>query len=240
MRPSDCLGTIKKFQQQHKQKRLHKIDMKKTSTTCIQSTSNPNDYPLYIRVGLYGDDENDTGLPVYGPEGDDTWLAPFRASNFVTTLKCLQALIPSEILNQDALFVDIGCGEGGVLLHVASEFGCSCIGYELDHDLVRLGNARLRESKVAHRVKLVETNAENMPIDDLITQCRTKSVIIYCYLLPEGLTRLESKLKLLIEAGAILVVREWCTLHEKLNWTLLKEYALSYDDVVYMYGQMSI
>jgi len=104
------------------------------------------------------------------------------------------------------LMVDLGCGDGSVLVIAASEFGCRCIGYEIDDILVRMALSKIEELKLNNRVKVVH--------DDLFNADLSKADIVFLYLTPEMLKALKKKLELELKRGARVVshdypIEEW-------------------------------
>lgn len=56
----------------------------------------------------------------------------------------------------DDVLVDLGCGDGRVLIYAAKKYGIYCVGYELNPVLVRLARREVRWNKADGLVDIVE------------------------------------------------------------------------------------
>ena len=100
----------------------------------------------------------------------------------------LAALEPGEHL------VDLGCGDGRVLLRAAALRGARVTGVELDPELAGAARRLLREHEVDGRV--LDGDFADLPLEDVD--------VVYAYLSPATLQRLRTRLSAL-GAGARLV-----------------------------------
>ena len=76
---------------------------------------------------------------------DDPWSAagPSSVSPFVP---CAFGRIPAALraarLTADDVLWDLGCGDGRVLLQAAAQYGCRCVGLDIDADCIRDATAQ--------------------------------------------------------------------------------------------------
>ena len=76
---------------------------------------------------------------------DDPWSAagPSSVSPFVP---CAFGRIPAALraarLTSDDVLWDLGCGDGRVLLQAAAQYGCRCVGLDIDADCIRDATAQ--------------------------------------------------------------------------------------------------
>ena len=85
-------------------------------------------------------------------------------------------------ISADDVFMDLGCGDGAVLLQVAARCGCRCVGVDVRPECleaVRLGAA---QRGVAHLVEAVQL--------DMMTELEAapawrEASVVYGYLLPQ-------------------------------------------------------
>jgi SAM-dependent methyltransferase len=113
-----------------------------------------------------------------GSEGGAGW--PFWAATAdrrIDDALRLAGLRPGERL------VDLGCGDGRVLLRAAEGFGAQVTGVELDHDLAAVAREVLAAAGVDGTV--VEADFESVPID---------ADVVFAFLSPATLQRLRSRL----------------------------------------------
>lgn len=87
-------------------------------------------------------------------EADEPWSAagPHSVSPFVP---CAASRIPiilqSARLTADDVLWDLGCGDGRVLHQAAAQYGCRCVGVDIDAACIREARARAAEQGIAHR-----------------------------------------------------------------------------------------
>ncbi len=80
------------------------------------------------------------------------------------------------------VIVDIGCGDGRVLIEAASRFGCTARGYEIDADLVKRGRQNSLDAQVEDRVEIVHGDAAKMSLDGVD--------IVFAFLPPEAVAKI--------------------------------------------------
>ncbi len=79
----------------------------------------------------------------------------------------LEKLFDFAEITPDDHLVDLGCGEGRVVLAAAEKRGCTATGVENDPRLVALAEKRVAGSGVsARQVRIVEADATDFPLDD--------------------------------------------------------------------------
>lgn len=88
---------------------------------------------------------------------------------------------PGEIV------VDLGCGEGNILIVAAKEFKCIAIGYEIDNGLIKIARKRIEKLGLKRYIKIFNI--------DLFKADISNADIITVYLTPEILDILKYKLK---------------------------------------------
>ncbi len=82
--------------------------------------------------------------------------------------------------------IDLGSGDGRIVLTAAKVFGASGFGVEIKDDLVRLSNAAAKTEGVAGRVKFIKA--------DLFKTDISKATVLTMYLLPDTVNMLKDKL----------------------------------------------
>ena len=84
---------------------------------------------------------------------------------------------------------DLGSGDGRIPIIAAQKYGARGVGIELDPRLVELSWQIANEAEVAHRVSFI--------VGDLFTADLSKATVVTCYLSPQIMKMLESKLRAL-------------------------------------------
>ena len=96
--------------------------------------------------------------------------------------------------------VDLGSGDGRIVIAAAKEYGCRAIGYELDPELVRMSRQNARKANVDDRVTFHQA--------DLFAADLTEANVVTLFLLPPQNAQLVRQLKQL-PAGARVVAHEF-------------------------------
>lgn len=123
-----------------------------------------------------GDDKGASGGSVRG--GSAAHLAPFNPSSDAAVAAALQLL---ELKPEDTL-LDVGCGDGRVLVAACLASGCSCVGVETDPALVARAASRAEAAGVADRVRVLHADATATALADL------GATAVFLYLVPQGLS----------------------------------------------------
>lgn len=118
--------------------------------------------------------------------------APF----VLTTNSTAQSMIRLAHIKKGMIAYDLGSGTGK-LLFLAAEKGAKAVGFEINPFLVLLSNLRAIFSPYKHSVKTVWKN--------LWTADLRYADVIFLYLIPWKMERLEKKLKTEVKKGSIVV-----------------------------------
>jgi len=104
-------------------------------------------------------------------------LAPFNPTSDAGTAAAMDllALGPGDTL------LDVGCGDGRVLVEAARRCGCQCVGVETDAALVARAAARAEDAGVAAQVRVLHGDATTLDLAGL------GATAVFLYLVPEGL-----------------------------------------------------
>ncbi len=105
-------------------------------------------------------------------------------------------LIMARVKNTDVV-VDLGCGDGRIVIAAAKKCGARGIGIELDPELCRVARA---QAKIQGVDKLVEIRQEDATKSDL-----SGATVVALYLLPESNRLLRSRLEQQLQPGARVV-----------------------------------
>jgi SAM-dependent methyltransferase len=112
--------------------------------------------------------------------------APDNPPPFITT--------PSEVVlrmlelagtRPDDLVVDLGSGDGRIVIAAAQAFGARGLGIELDQRLVEVSRENARRAGVAHRVSFVQ--------GDVLAADLSPATVVTVYLLPGLIGRLQPR-----------------------------------------------
>jgi SAM-dependent methyltransferase len=96
--------------------------------------------------------------------------------------------------------VDLGSGDGRIVILAAKQFGATGLGVEIDPRLVEVSRRNARDAGVADRVDFVQ--------QDLFETDLAKATVITMYLLPEVNMQLRPKL-LALKPGTRIVSHDW-------------------------------
>lgn len=99
------------------------------------------------------------------------------------------------------LVVDLGCGDGNILIVAAKYFRCRCVGVEINPHLAEIATRRAKKEGVEDRVKIIVGDFFEINISD--------ADIVTLYLLPKTLRLLKYKLAREIKPSARIVLHDY-------------------------------
>jgi len=123
--------------------------------------------------------------------GDPTFHWP----NFLLILDRIRLTSSDRLL-------EVGCG-GGAFLHRALESGCSACAVDHSPEMVRLARAANRDAIVAGRVRIVEAEADRLPVGDEEFTCVVSTGVFG--FLPDPLAALHEMHRALAEGGRVAI-----------------------------------
>ena len=118
--------------------------------------------------------------------------APFAATPS-TIIDSLFSLV--DITEKDVVY-DLGSGDGRVLIAAANK-GAKSIGWEINLPLYYYSLRQLKRSKINHKVTIHYGNFWNKKLSD--------ATVIFAFLLPEYMDRLEKKIRREVSPGVRVV-----------------------------------
>lgn len=129
-------------------------------------------------------------LAQYDEFGGDVPYVPTPAPVVEAMLK-LGKVQPSDFV------IDLGCGDGRIVVMAAEKFGARGIGYDLNPQRISEANENARKAGVAGRVQFIEKNLFEADI--------RQATVVTLYLLPDVNLRLRPKLLRDLPTGARIV-----------------------------------
>ncbi len=103
-----------------------------------------------------------------------------------STTAVLDAMFEFTRPNKDDYVMDLGSGDGRIVIYAASQFGARGHGVDLNAGLVAVANNRARRAGVGERAKFY--------VRDLFKEDISKASLVTMYLLPEVVLQLRPKL----------------------------------------------
>ncbi len=124
-------------------------------------------------------------------------LAPYVPSPQPIVERMLDAaqLKPGETL------MDLGCGDGRILITAAKKYGAKSIGFELNKKLVEMARDAAERQKLSDSVRIVEGN--------LLEADLTGADVVTLYLLTDSNSRLRPNLEKYLKPGARVVSHDF-------------------------------
>lgn len=111
-----------------------------------------------------------------------------------STRKRIQAFLDEVPMDEGAVFIDLGCGDGRVLRMAAKRYKVRATGYELNP--MAYGKARLY-SLLAKGVRIRFRNFYDADL--------SHADVVFCYLFPDVLPKIAEKVKKEMKPGAVFV-----------------------------------
>lgn len=126
---------------------------------------------------------------------------PERQTSDIPYVPTPQAVVDAMLklanVRADDLLIDLGSGDGRIVIAAAKQFGVRAIGVELDHALVLESRAAAEREHVSEKVEFIE--------GDLFRQDLSKASVVTLFLLPSVNLRLRPKLLKELAPGSRIV-----------------------------------
>ncbi len=131
----------------------------------------------------------------------------------------------------DDFVVDLGSGDGRMILTAASKFKARGLGVDIDAKLVEMSNRQARADGVADRVKFIE--------QDMFKADIGKASVVTLYVLPDFMEKLRPKLLAELKPGARIVAHDYYMTgwypDKRLTLTVPEKVAANGTDQAYLY-----
>lgn len=112
---------------------------------------------------------------------DTTWHVPF----ITTPDDVVERMLELAGTRSDDLVVDLGSGDGRIVITAARKYGARGLGIELDDKLVEVARENARKAKVADRAHFIQ--------GDVLVSDFSNANVVTIYLLPDLMDRLQSR-----------------------------------------------
>jgi precorrin-6B methylase 2 len=124
---------------------------------------------------------------------ENDWRVPFIATpdEVVARMLELAGTGPEDVV------VDLGSGDGRIVIAAAQRFGARGLGIELDAALVQSSRENARRAGVAERAKFVQ--------GDVLTADFSRASVVTVYLLPQLIDELQSRFLATLKPGTRIV-----------------------------------
>lgn len=109
----------------------------------------------------------------------------------------VEAMLKLAGVKSSDTVIDLGCGDGRIVVTAAKKFGARAIGYDLDPERIKEANDSAKESGVSDKVKFVEKNLFDAEIKD--------ASVVTLYLLPGVNEKLKPRLLKELKPGTRIV-----------------------------------
>lgn len=121
-------------------------------------------------------------LAVFPAQADEAdWRPPF----ITTPPEVVERMLELAGTRRDDLVVDLGSGDGRIVIAAAQKFGARGLGVELDRALVEKSRENARAAKVADKVSFVE--------GDVLVADISRASVVTVYLLPALMAQLQAR-----------------------------------------------
>lgn len=116
-------------------------------------------------------------VPMNGQEDEPHYMRTPDVVYVGSPYDVVSRMLQMAGVKKDDLVVDLGCGDGRMLVLAAQKYGSHGIGYEIDPKMVRASRENALRNKVADLVEIIQA--------DIYTVDISKATVLPIYLLPE-------------------------------------------------------
>ena len=120
-------------------------------------------------------------------------LAPFEAS----AQTVVAAMLGIAGVQPDELVIDVGSGDGRIVIMAAEQFKARGVGIEIDETLVAVSRQTIQQKGLEERVRIVQANALDVDL--------SPADVVTLYLTPRGLETLRPHLERTLRPGTRVV-----------------------------------
>ena len=116
-----------------------------------------------------------------GRAEENEWRPPF----ITTPLEVVERMLQVAETRADDLVIDLGSGDGRIVIAAAQKYGARAVGIELDGALVQKSREAARAAQVADKVSFIE--------GDVLRADISRATVITIYLLPDLMRQLQPR-----------------------------------------------
>jgi protein-L-isoaspartate O-methyltransferase len=120
-------------------------------------------------------------LALSGGAEESEWRPPF----ITTPPEVVERMLQVAQTRADDLVIDLGSGDGRIVIAAAQRFGARGVGIELDRALVEKSREAARAAQVADKVSFIQ--------GDVLAADISRASVITVYLLPDLMRKLQSR-----------------------------------------------
>lgn len=124
-------------------------------------------------------------------------VAPY----YPTPIAIVEAMLDAAGLQPDELLVDLGSGDGRIVLLAARDFGARAVGYELEDSLVKSSRRQIQEMGLEDKAEIRQ--------QDLFAAELGEADVVTVYLLPRAMKTLEPILEKSLKKGARVISHDF-------------------------------
>ena len=128
----------------------------------------------------------------------DSWLNPKKVVPYVpTSPETVAAMLKLAGVQKNDMVIDLGCGDGRIVITAAKEYGAHGIGVDIDPERIKEANENAQKEGVANIVGFRQGDLFNTDI--------RKATVVTLYLLPEVNMKLRPRLQRELKPGTRIV-----------------------------------
>ncbi|KAN0016414.1 hypothetical protein ACTFIU_006381 [Dictyostelium citrinum] len=158
-------------------------------------------------------------------DSDEEWTQPFldeedplpnQICPYATSSEIsIKSMLEISSIDSDDIVLDLGCGDGRIVIYAAKHYGIRGIGLDINPELIKTANENAKKEGVDHLVLFKVQDFANESFDFKLSTIglnnnnnnNKKKKLIYptiltCYLIPRALKVIEPKVKKLIRENS--------------------------------------
>ncbi len=166
----------------------------------IESNGEPLAYQLDPgrRFAFRNDSSGNLGLYVGAHTRED---APDLAPYVPTPHSVVKAMLELAELSEDDVIIDLGCGDGRIVIAAARDYGARGIGVDIDPELIEKAKRMAKSSGVDHRVEF--------RVEDATRTSLATATIVILFLTPGGNELIRPRLETELRPGTRVITHNY-------------------------------
>ncbi len=125
---------------------------------------------------------------------------PYLATPIKVIESVFKFLYEKKLIKKDDKLIDLGAGDGRIIIHASEFYGIESLGLEINENLIKTAESEIKRKNLSEICKIREVDLFNYDISD--------KDIIFCFFLPTNYAYCTHMVEI-VKPGAIVINIRW-------------------------------